>query len=126
MNLKRVWSYYSRVFGLGFAFGTVRSVFLLNHMSESTAILIELPFMLGFSWITSKRVFKTVSSKDRVLEGSASFLILQGSELVLALLLGGMTLRQHVHQQLSPPHVYGLWAQIGFALIPWLQGYGSP
>lgn len=121
MLLWKSFQYYFQVFMLGFAFGVLRAVILLRCFTETTAILLELPCMLIFSWYTSKRIFKDYYVISSALSGAGAFAMLQASELLLAVALAGQTLQQFVNHQSKPPHLYGLIAQLMFGLIPMVQ-----
>ena len=44
-------AYFAIVFAVGFALGTVRTLFLASRFGEQLAVVMELPIILGASWI---------------------------------------------------------------------------
>ncbi len=113
--------YWAAVFALGFMLGTMRTFWLAPAMGELAAVAIELPVMLGASWLVAGHLLRR-HSLGRLGEAAAAgliaFALLLASELALAVVLAGETPRQWLAALGYPQGALGLAGQALFALIP--------
>lgn len=117
--------YFLAVFAAGFLLGLVRVLILVPLCGELLAVGLELPFMLWISWIASARiaVWMEIPARraDRLLMGGAGLALLLLAEAALSRGIYGLSLAAFLAGLTTPAGALGLTAQIGFALIPWLQ-----
>jgi hypothetical protein len=119
--------YFAWVFALGFALGTIRSLFVQGAPGAARllGVLIELPIMLGASWFLCRTVIRrfevapTIAA--RAVMGSIAFGLLFLAELLVGALLFGRTPVEHFALYADASYALGLGAQIGFALMPLIQ-----
>jgi hypothetical protein len=116
--------YAAVVFLIGFIFGTLRVMLLIPALSDTTAVLLELPFILLASWFVCRwcvdRLGVCRSKQARVLMSVVAFVVLMVAEFRL-----GITLDRPLVDQLagfaSPAGVIGLTAQVVLGLFPVMQ-----
>jgi hypothetical protein len=116
--------YAAVVFLIGFIFGSLRVMLLVPALSDTTAVLLELPFILLASWFVCRwcvdRLGVCRSKQARVLMSVVAFVVLMVAEFGL-----GITLGRPLVDQLagfaSPAGVIGLTAQVVFGLFPVMQ-----
>jgi hypothetical protein len=114
-------AYFAGTFALGFALGTVRTLWLAPAMGETGAVLAELPLMLGFSWWWARRLLRRQPLPRRsqaLAMGGLALLLLLAAELALTLLLGRGA-GQWLDGLSTPAGALGLAGQLGFAVMPW-------
>ena len=111
--------YFAGVFAVGFALGTVRTLWLAAAIGDTAAVAVELPFMLGFSWWWCRRLLAggRLSVGQRAVMGGSAFLWLMLAELALSLAFG-RTLAEHLAGLLTPAGLLGLAGQLLFAALP--------
>ena len=118
-------SYFAAVFALGFALGTLRTLWLLPRMGEFAAVSLELPLMLAASWWLCKgltRYFKVpASTATRLAMGALAFSLLMAAELFLSLVLMGASWQAYLAHYATAAGALGLAGQGIFGLIPVLQ-----
>jgi hypothetical protein len=123
--LKAGLTYFLVVFAAGFLLGTVRVLAIVPRLGETAAVVLELPLMLGVSWVASRRLvgrFEVPPTiQARVVMGAVAFALLMAAELGVAILAFGRTAAEHAASYASARGALGLAAQIGFALLPLLQ-----
>ncbi|MFN9358488.1 MAG: hypothetical protein ACK6A4_16995 [Alphaproteobacteria bacterium] len=126
-SVSPVWAgslYFLAVFAIGFLLGTIRTLALEAGfgVGRLLAVLIELPIMLGASWLAAGFLLRRLAVGGgllaRIVMGGFAFLLLMGAEAVLSVVLAGRTLAQHFALYGEASHALGLLGQIGFALIP--------
>lgn len=114
------------MFALGFALGIPRVLMLAPRVGELVATLIELPIILAASWFICRWVIRRhavpADPATRLLMGALAFGWVMLAELSLSVLLFGLSVQEHVNAFRDLPTALGLLAQIGFGLMPWLQG----
>jgi hypothetical protein len=115
--------YFAGVFAAGFLLGVLRGLALLQFedLSPFVAILIELPFILLFSWILCNLIIRQARIglvSERALMGASAVILLMLAELALSVLLERRTLTAHIATYLTPDGALGLSGQILFALFP--------
>ncbi len=115
--------YFQIIFALGFALGTVRTLALAPAVGETTAVLIELPILLGAAWVVALRLIRRfkVPNEHRMTMGALAFTLLMIAEAMLSLFVFGRSLAQHAAHYRSVPGAVGLAGQLVFALIPALH-----
>jgi hypothetical protein len=112
--------YAAIVFAVGFALGTVRTLFVAPRVGEVAAVAIELPLMIGAAWRVSRRLVRAVPPPiaARVAMGGVAFVALMGLEFGVATLVFGQIPADFAARLLSPAGMLGLAGQIVFALLP--------
>lgn len=118
-------AYVAMVFPVAFAFGTARVLLVAPRVGETVAVLLEAPLILAVSWLASRvcvRRFQVPPAvAARLAMGATAFLLLMLAELGLGLGLFGQTFEAVLAGFGSAPGAIGLAAQLGFALVPFLQ-----
>ena len=115
------------VFAMGFLLGTVRTLFVQDAPAAGRllGVLIELPIMLGASWLSCSYFIRRfgVSSTlaARALMGGLAFALLLLAELLVGALLLGRTPSEHFALYREASYALGLAAQMAFALMPLIQ-----
>ncbi|MFY8048705.1 MAG: hypothetical protein ACOVNS_07770 [Erythrobacter sp.] len=120
--LRAAVAYWAMVFALGFVLGTVRVLWLAPLVGLVPATLIELPVMLGASWLASGwlvRRFAITDSGAALAMGGLAFALLMGAECALAVMLAGETPAQWLAGLRQPHAALGLAGQMVFAVMPW-------
>lgn len=121
-------AYWAAIFALGFALGTVRTLWLAPALGDVMAVAAELPVMLAASWLVAARLLARgpVGSGSAALAmGLIALVLLLGAEAALAALLAGQSIAQWLAGMAQPAGALGLAGQIAFALIPlavWRSG----
>lgn len=113
--------YWAAVFALGFVLGTVRTLWLAPATGELAAVAIELPVMLGASWLVAGRLLRRhllARLAEAAAAGLVAFALLLTCELALAMALAGETPRQWLAALGHAPGALGLAGQVLFALMP--------
>lgn len=109
------------VFAAGFVLGAVRTLIIAPRTSDLTAVLIELPIILGLSWIVLGKLARREAPLPlpaRALAGAAAFLLLIALELVLSAFITPGGAEAFAASWLTLPGGIGLAGQIVFALFP--------
>ncbi len=115
--------YFAIVFALGFVLGTIRVLWLAPMVGETMAGFIELPFILGASWLVARWLvgrFAITRSGQAFVIGALAFAMLMVAEVILSVTLFAMSPREWFNAVTSPPGLYGLMGQVVFGLMPWL------
>ena len=116
--------YAAVVFLIGFIFGTLRVMLLIPALSDTTAVLLELPFILLASWFVCRwcvdRLGVCRSAQARALMSVVAFVVLMVVEFGLGMILGRRIVDQ-LAGLASPAGVIGLTAQVLFGLFPVVQ-----
>ena len=115
-------AYWAVVFALGFVLGTIRVLWLAPLVGLIPATLMELPVMLGASWLASGwlvRRFVIASAGEGLAAGGLAFVLLMGAECALAVAMMGLTPAQWLAEFRQPHALLGLAGQGAFALMPW-------
>jgi hypothetical protein len=125
VTVKAALGYTGVVFGAGFLLGTLRVVLLERWLGSVIAVLLELPLMLGVSWLACGAVLGRfrVSTRlgPRLGVGSLAFMLLMLAEAGVSVLGFGRTLAEHLATYRATSAQLGLLAQIAFALFPIAQ-----
>jgi hypothetical protein len=115
--------YFGLIFALGFVLGTVRTVWLAPAIGATGAVLIELPIMLGASWLIARRLVTVPKVRTPLWAlgtGALAFALLIAAEALLAITLAGQSLATWAGDPLRTPGWIGLAGQALFGLMPWL------
>ncbi len=121
--LRAALHYFLIIFGLGFLFGTVRTLWLAPAIGATAAVLCEVPLMLLASWLVAGRIVRPWSPGQRAAfaTGLLALVMLLAAELALALTLGRQSPTAWIRGLIETPGWIGLCAQLLFGLFPWLQ-----
>ena len=115
-------TYWAMVFALGFVLGTIRVLWVIPIVGLLPATLLELPVMLGASWLVAGwlvRRFALASPRQALTAGALAFALLMLAECALAGLLSGETPAQWFAGLGQSHALLGLAGQVLFALMPW-------
>lgn len=113
--------YAGAVFLAGFVLGTLRTLVIAPRAGDLIAVLIELPIILGVSWVVFGGLARGRAAwplPARGQAGLAAFLVLMALELVLSAVIADGGVRGFMANWLTLPGALGLAGQVGFALIP--------
>jgi hypothetical protein len=116
-------AYWGIVFALGFVLGAVRVTWLAPLVGLLAATAIELPLILGGSWLAAGWLigrFGIARLTDALAMGALAFALLMAAECALAGALAGQTPVQWLADFRQPHALLGLAGQVVFALMPWL------
>jgi hypothetical protein len=117
--------YFAIIFAVAFALGAVRVLYVIPHIGETGAVMIELPVLLVLSWWVCGAVLKRYavpqSMGHRALMGLMSFTLLMTAELAVAMFAFGRPPAELFDAFATPGGAIGLAGQIAFALIPLMR-----
>jgi len=117
--------YFLGVFLVAFCLGAIRTIVVAPRVGATIAVLLETPIILVVSWWMSgwcTRHFNVgAATADRALMGATAFTILMLAEFALSVVFFHRSLADYAATFRTIPGAIGLLAQIGFAMIPWLQ-----
>ena len=118
-------AYFAIAFAAGVAMGLVRIVWLMPAIGELTALALELPIILAFSWWLSSWLVRLIrvpaAAGNRLAMGWTAFALLMLAELIVSVQLAGSGVGEHFMDYLSAPGLLALLGQVAFAFIPVLQ-----
>lgn len=116
-------TYFAGAFAVGFLLGVLRTLVLVPRIGETAAVLIELPIILGVSWLICGRILRRspLSAGEAVVMGASAFALLMIAELSMSMLLANRTFTAHLALYSDVAHLLGLAGQIAFALFPVVQ-----
>jgi len=113
-------SYALGVFAVGFLFGTVRVLLVEPALGTAAAVAVEVPLMLGVSWLVAKVVLRRIPVErllaPRLAMATVALLVLVLLETGLGLAFG-TSLQAQVEAYLTLRGLLTLIGQLGFALI---------
>ena len=91
--------YFALTFGAGFVLGPLRILFLVPRVGARTAELIEMPVMIGITWLAARWVTRTFSVPPergpRLSMGVMAGALLLLAEFTFVLRLRGLTLEEY-------------------------------
>jgi hypothetical protein len=122
MILRAGLAYWAVVFALGFVLGTIRVLWLAPTVGLMPATALELPVMLGASWLASSwlvRRFAITTGGAALATGGIAFALLMAAECALAAAMIGQSPAQWLAGLRQPHALLGLAGQVAFALMPW-------
>jgi|JI8StandDraft_1071087.scaffolds.fasta_scaffold132459_2 hypothetical protein len=118
--------YFLIIFLVGFIFGTIRTLFVTPNIGALFAVLLEVPFLLGISWILSLKIIQKFPFPNTLFSllqiGGVSFLFLILTEVYFSLCLFGLTWPDYISNLTTPAGIVGFLAQVVFGLIPAIRG----
>ncbi|MBU1691695.1 MAG: hypothetical protein KJ958_15875 [Gammaproteobacteria bacterium] len=93
-------TYFALVFGAGFVLGSIRVPFLVPHLGERVAELIEMPFMFVAIVLVARFIIRRYSlpanARARLGAGLLALSLLVAAEILLAVALQDRTLGEYV------------------------------
>ncbi|GJL97744.1 MAG: hypothetical protein DHS20C06_15610 [Hyphobacterium sp.] len=116
--------YAASIFLVGFALGTLRVLVIAPRFGELLAVLIELPIILGLSWVVFgwlARRHNPPLSSARCMISITAFVVLIGLEALSAAFVTDGGVMAFIANWLTLAGALGLAGQVGFALIPRLH-----
>jgi hypothetical protein len=91
--------YFALTFGAGFVLGPLRILFLVPRIGTRAAELVELPVMIGISWLAARWVTRRLAVAPRpaarLAMGAIAGALLLAAEFTLVLRLRGLTLEEY-------------------------------
>lgn len=91
--------YFALTFGAGFVLGPLRILFLVPRIGTRAAELVELPVMIGISWLAARWVTRRLAvpprPAPRLAMGAIAGALLLAAEFTLVLRLRGLTLEEY-------------------------------
>ncbi|MDP8997340.1 MAG: hypothetical protein M3O03_10135 [Pseudomonadota bacterium] len=112
--------YFAIIFTLAFAMGVARALVIAPRLGEMTAVLLEVPIIVGASWAVARHLLRDrhFTLVQRGTMGTAAFALLMCSEAILAVILRGQTISEWASELATPTGLIGLVGQLAFAVIP--------
>lgn len=114
--------YFAVVFGFGFLFGTIRTLWIVPHIGARTAELIETPFMIAISFVAAQKIVKRYSIpfsiRRRLTMGVFAVGLMLCAEFTLAFYLRDLSLRQYFATRDPVAGTAYYFALLLFALAP--------
>jgi hypothetical protein len=118
-------AYFASVFAAGIILGAIRVMLVVPAIGDLAGVLLELPFLLGWSWIVCgwllRRMARPVGLSERAVMGATGFMILMTAEVGLSILAEDRSLTTWFSQYRDTSALAGLFGQVAFALIPLLR-----
>jgi hypothetical protein len=118
-------AYFAIVYLAGFVLGTARVLLLVPRMGEMAAVLLEVPVILGASWMASRwsvdKFTVPAEPAPRLLMGTVALALLVCGEVAVSIFVFGRSWDGTLAAYRSPAGVAGLSAQMVFALLPLIQ-----
>lgn len=116
--------YFLMAFGTGFVLGVFRITWLLPRVGPRVAELLELPVMVGVSflaarWIT-RRLAIPKTARARGTMGAVALGLLLTAEVSLVNRLRGLTFEEYLDTRDPVAGAAYVVALIAFALMPWI------
>lgn len=122
--------YFALVFGAGFALGPLRILFLVPRLGERAAELLELPVMVGLSWLAARWVTRRLAvpaaTGARLGMGVLAGALLLAAEFALVLPLRGLTLAEYFATRDPVAGTAYYLAVLLMVLMPLSIGAGTP
>ena len=118
----RALTYFAIVFGLGFALGTARVLWLVPSIGEREAELIEMPFMLAGSYFAARwcvRRFPSPNRSEHLRSGLLALAVLVLFEWTVVLFLRGLTISDYIATRDPVAGSIYLASLLAFGLMPW-------
>ena len=119
-------AYFALAFLFGFVLGVLRTLAIEPRVGELAAVMLELPVMLLLSWFICRRLSRLFGLSPRIgvrsAMGAVAFVLLITAELAIVMPLRGMATEDYVGHLMTGAGALGLAGQVGYALIPVLQG----
>jgi len=114
--------YFAVVFGFGFLFGAIRTLWIVPHIGARTAELMETPFMIAISFFAAQKIVKRYlmpfSAGNRIIMGIFAVGLMLCAEFTLVLYLRGLSLEQYFATRDPVAGAAYYFALLLFALAP--------
>lgn len=114
--------YFAIVFAAGFVLGTLRVLVVVPRIGELSAVVAELPILLGVSWIACGHAIRRsevgATSDARGTMGLVAFGVLMAAEFLLASVGFGRSPAEHLSRYAEPAQALGLAGQMAFGAMP--------
>lgn len=112
--------YFLIVFAIGFALGTIRTLFVAPRLGDLAAVAIELPLMLAAAWWVCGRLVRRLPAgiAPRAVMGSSAFVLLMVTEFAMSLWLFGRSPAAYAAGLVNAAGLLGLAGQVAFAIMP--------
>lgn len=119
-SLSFAWRYFALVFGTGFVLGTVRVLWLVPHLGERWAELLEMPLMGLAIWCWARWLLRrqALGRLHALAAGGLALALLVGAELTLAVLLQERSLQDYIGSRDPVSGTVYLLMLIFYALLP--------
>lgn len=110
------------VFAIGFVLGGVRTLYVAPRLGDEGAVIVELPLMIGASYLVCRRLVQPVSPRlgPRALMGGLAFVGLMLLEFGMATALFGRNPAAYANRMTTLAGLLGLAGQLVFAAMPML------
>jgi hypothetical protein len=117
-------TYFGIVFTFAFATGAARVLLVAPQVGNTAALLLEVPMLITVSWVVARRLLRNRGLRpgECVAMGLLAFLLLMGSEAILASILRGQSAVEWARTIANPLGFLGLAGQLVFAAMPFLVG----
>lgn len=114
--------YYAMVFSLAFVLGFARTLVVAPAFGTTAAVLIEVPIVVGASWLAARRVLRhrPFSRSQRATMGALGFGLVMTSEALLAGLIRDQSIGRWAADLFTPLGLAGLTGQLAFGAMPLL------
>jgi hypothetical protein len=129
-SLRLAAAYAAAVFGAGFMLGTVRVLVVVPRIGARAAVLLELPLMVGASYLAAgwvnRRLDHGASVGERLAVGVVALVLLLAAEVATGVALRGISVRDAL---LNPDPVSGSMYYLSlllFAAFPAVRGARRP
>lgn len=123
-------AYAAGVFAIGIVLGTLRLSVVAPAVGEFVATAIELPLMLGASWLMCGSVMRRfavpIDIQARVTTGAVAFALLMAAEASISMPLLDRSFIEHVATYRDGAKQLGLVGKCIFALMPVLRRQAMP
>lgn len=112
--------YFLIVFAIGFALGTLRTLFVAPRLGDLAAVALELPLMLMGAWWVCGRLVRHLPPgiAPRAVMGGSAFVLLMVAEFAMSLWLFGRSPAAYAAGLRNAAGLLGLAGQIAFATLP--------
>lgn len=125
-TLKAGLIYFAIVFGFGFIFGTIRTLWIVPHIGARTAELIETPLMIAISFLAAHKIVRHLHVPftifKRLTMGIVGLALMLCAEFTLVLWLRGLSLQQYFATRDPVSGTAYYFALLLFAIAPLLVG----
>lgn len=106
------------VFAIGFGLGVVRNIHIVPKIGKFYAVLLELPFIIGASFLIASFLNSQIFAPNRIFISIFSLIFLIIIEFLFAHFMFKMSLSKFLNKYKKADGQLGLFGQICFALLP--------
>jgi hypothetical protein len=114
--------YFAVVFSAGFLLGPIRVLWLVPHVGERMAELLEAPVMLAVIVLAARWLVARFPAKKRaafLASGLLALLLVVLAEIAVVLTLRGQTIRDYISDRDPVSGIVYVCLLIAFAAMPW-------